>query len=385
MTNGKLISKLVALFFVIIIVTDFYYKYMRYYYSEFVKLTSVKLLIGLILATLIVVAKKIDKKNYMLLGLLFICSAISLLVQEKSTINDNIYLFSQYAFGVIAMLFFFKNHKELEAIYFKKIILGLVLLNFVFILLGFLFNIHVFETYYGERFGYNGIFKSTAIASYFYMVALIYYLISIQKTNLTYLLISVIIVSSVFVGSKTLIAFIGITGIVILGRFVALKQKLVGRSIFYVLYTLIISILGFYSLKLYITLNSTLKNVLLKDGILSTIFSYRDVHLNEALTNIEEHFGALNYLFGGASLVQRLPELAIVDLFISFGFIGLIAYILFVKYNFPKINNNLAISLFLIIGVMIVLRGNFLYYPSVIYIALAIFTVILKDTDKKLI
>jgi hypothetical protein len=342
-------------------------------------LTLIKVFIGAFLATFIALSKQTDKKSYMFLGLLFVSCVISLLSQDNSMVNHNIYHFSKYAFGVIAMLFFFKEYERLQTIYLKKIILGLVLLNFVFILLGFFFNIHVFETYYGDRFGYNGIFKSTSTASYFYMLSLIYYLLYRRKNYLTYILLSIIVLSSLFVGSKTLIAFIVITSTIVLGRFIVSKQKLVGKNLFYVLYIFIISTLSIYGFKLYLTLNTTLNNVLTKDGMLSAFFSYRDVHFNKALANIKEHYGVLNYLFGGASLIERLPEMAFIDLFLSFGLIGTIVYILLIRHNFPKINSKLAIVLFLVIGTSIVLRGNFLYYPSVIYITLAIFTVILNE------
>ena len=386
MINEKLISKLAALFFVIIIITDFYYKYIFYNNSEVIKLTLIKVFIGAFLATFIALSKQTAKKSYVFLGLLFVSCVISLLIQDNSMVNHNIYHFSKYAFGILAMLFFFKEYERLQTIYLKKIILGLVLLNFVFILLGFFFNIHAFETYYGDRFGYNGIFKSTSTASYFYMLSLIYYLLYRHKNYLTYILLSIIVLSSLFVGSKTLIAFIVITSTIVLGRLIASKQKLVGKNLFYVLYIFIVSTLSIYGFKLYLTLNTTLNNVLTKDGMLSAFFSYRDVHFNEALTNIKEHYSVLNFLFGGASFIERLPEMAFIDLLLSFGLIGAIVYMLLLKHTFPKVNNKLAVILFVVIGVAIMLRGNFLYYPSVIYITLAIFTVIIKEiqTNTKL-
>lgn len=383
MINKKGISKFTALFFVIIIITDFYYKYLLYNSSETIKLLLVtKFLIGTFLVTIIIYFKQLDRKNYFYLSLLFICSIIGLLIQGGSTMYESIYLFSKYAFGIITMLFFFKCYERLNTSYIKKVVLALVLLNFACIVVGFIFSIHVFETYYGNRFGYNGIFKSTSTASYFYMFALVFYLLNKHKTIITYTLISIIVFSSFFVGSKTLIAFIGITAIITLGHFIALKQNLINKRLFYVLYALIIPILAWYVLKTYIVLNSTLSEVLTKDGMLSAIFSYRDILFIDSMQSVQEHFGFLNYIFGGGSHINNFPQMALADLFLSFGIIGMVVYLRLVIYNFPKINNKQATVAFLVIAMSIVLRGNFLYYPSDIYMALAIFAVTLQDIDK---
>ncbi|MGF1555751.1 MAG: hypothetical protein ACFCUF_06075 [Paucihalobacter sp.] len=233
------------------------------------------------------------------------------------------------------------------------------------------------------RFGYNGIFKSTSEASYFYMFTFILYLNKKQSVKQHFLL-ALIIVSSLMVGSKTLYFYLFVSFIYMLVLFLTRRVNLKPAALFSIISGMFI-ISGFVIMKFILPLNYRLYALYQEDGFITLFFSLRDKLLLNAIEIIEQHYSLINYLFGGMAFVPKTTELGIVDLFITFGVIGIIIYFYFLKLNFPKLNNSNVKVLGTIILASIVLRGNFFYFPSVIFLSLAIFALILNQSKKKLI
>lgn len=375
-------SFFVAFFLALIFISDFHYKYLAYNKLDGIRLTLwVKIVTGgLLLFSFMFLSEHVVKKaNLNLIFGLIICSVIGLTTARYETnFQEALYITIQYFFGIGVMLFFLESTNEIDIKYPLKVILFVLWINLILIFLGYYFEIKLFKTYNGARFGYNGLFKSTSTASYFYMLSLILFESLKTKSNWRYVIIANIIVSSLFIGSKSLYVFIAFYGLLYLGNKIYEMQKYFSQKKFFLIFTLVVLFIGYILFIPLISLNSSLNKVLIDNGVISAIFSYRDLHLKNVIANIQEHYNLLNYFFGGLGLVDRPTEFALVDIFLTFGLLGTVIFGFFLINNFPKINDyNTRILIFGVIAI-IILRGNFFYFPSVIYISMVIFTIILK-------
>ncbi|MDA8874188.1 hypothetical protein N9H78_00775 [Winogradskyella sp.] len=384
MKNKKAYSILVAIFFLLVIITDFHYKYLLFYGVNQMKLTFIaKLIVGITLIAIMLLNTKPKREIIYLISFLGICCMISLWSLNSLGIDSSIYVMSQYFFGVVVMLFFLSDQILLNTNYLQKIVESIICINIICIILGYVFDIHVFQTYYGKRFGYSGIFKSTATASYFYMFCLGFLLVKKHKTKITYLFIVTTIVSAFLIGSKTLYAFVIFCLAIILIKKIGKRQNIIPIKAFYMFSTLLTIVICLITFIPLISLNEILRVVLEEDGIITAFFSYRDQHVMNAYANISEDYNNVNFLFGGLGYINRLTEIAIVDAFLTFGLIGTIIYVKLITINLPKITHNTTKLIMLVIAGLIFLRGNFFYYPSAMYISLAIFAITLNEINTK--
>ena len=384
MTSSRKTSILITVFFLLIIISDFHYKIISTYGIVGTKLTlPIKLLIGAFLSCYLILKKLLDNKKLIYLSLFGLVIFVRLISQNEWHFEREIYIIGQYVFGVIVFLFFFNSYHHLDFRALEKFLYLIVLLNFVCIILALIFDLQLFKTYF-SRFGYNGILKSTSTASYFYMFTVLYLLIKKDKNKQLNLLLLIALLSAFLVGSKTLYAFIAIVFIVYLLRYINQKQRYVNSTIFYLISAVILIVLGLYLFIPLISLNKTLHKVLINDGVVSVFFSYRNKHVVNAFFEVTTNYDLSNYLFGGLSKVTRLTEVAVVDVFLNFGAIGTVVFFVLFFKNMPHINNPILKTFLIVIFCLIMLRGNFFYFPSVIYLALAIFTLTLNhDRNQK--
>jgi len=384
MTSSRKTSILITVFFVLIIISDFHYKIISTYGIVGTKLTlPIKLLIGAFLSCYLILKKLLDNKKLIYLSLFGLVIFVRLISQNEWHFEREIYIIGQYVFGVIVFLFFSNSYHHLDFRALEKFLYLIVLLNFVCIILALIFDLQLFKTYF-SRFGYNGILKSTSTASYFYMFTVLYLLIKKDKNKQLNLLLLIALLSAFLVGSKTLYAFIAIVFIVYLLRYINQKQRYVNSTIFYLISAVILIVLGLYLFIPLISLNKTLHKVLINDGVVSVFFSYRNKHVVNAFFEVTTNYDLSNYLFGGLSKVTRLTEVAVVDVFLNFGAIGTVVFFVLFFKNMPHINNPILKTFLIVIFCLIMLRGNFFYFPSVIYLALAIFTLTLNhDRNQK--
>jgi len=79
----------------------------------------------------------------------------------------------------------------------------IMLINALIIFIGFLFDLHIFSSYpYGDRFGYNGLFVTSATSSYVYGFTLIYFLAKYRESVFANIPNLIIIASMFFLGTK---------------------------------------------------------------------------------------------------------------------------------------------------------------------------------------
>lgn len=381
---NKTISILVAAFFLIILITDFHFKVVLYHGLDSVKYTKLtKLIIGGVLAYLIL--KEVRLKQNIIIALLILLSSfiLSTIFCDYERIVHHIYVFGQYFFGLLVLTFFSQTRHLIDMKYFKLIVEYVIWINLLLIIVGYLFDIRVFDTYRGTRYGYNGIFKSTATASYFYIFYLSYLLLKRHKSKREILLIIITTISSFFIGSKTVYIFVSlIFFLYIINQILRHKNPKQKSKYIYIYAALIAFILPFIILVI-ISMNSVLNDVYVREGFVTAFFSYRDVLFFNALDEVNHSFGFLNYLFGGVSYISKLTELALIDLLLTFGAIGTLVYIYIFYQLIPRVTKKLAQVIFLCILGVILFRGNFLYFSSVMYISLAIFTLMIEEINNK--
>jgi hypothetical protein len=211
------------------------------------------------------------------------------------------------------------------------------------------------------------------------MFAFIFYLIN-KQTIKKYIMLTLITVSSLMVGSKTLYFFL--LASLIYYVFVVLKQRFrINKPYLFTVIFGVLLALVFFTVKFILPLNQSLYILYQDEGFITLFFSLRDKLALDAIDIVHNRFVLINYLFGGMAFVPKTTEIAILDLLLTFGVVGASIFLYFLRLNFPKWNKLNLKFLLTIILISVMLRGNFFYFPSVIYLSLAIFAMILTKSN----
>jgi hypothetical protein len=385
-TNNKnranFITWIVSVFLLLVVITDFNYKLGRFLnlntYRATLVLKAIMILtfLGLLIKKMLL--EKTIIKSFFFLAILLLLNFLanySLNLTEDAFYKVT-YLQIQFLFGLLVLIFFNQFYKSIKPEPVIYIISVLVVINFLLIVIGQLFDLTIFKTYV-TRFGFNGCFKNTSIASYFYMFVII--LFHSRKRKYAYTLLVVSIISALFVGSKSLYFFLYLYGIYVaytnIFKSFQKKKAKTYKAIFIVLATVL-----FFVLSLFVFMNNeTMSRVYSEYGFITAFFSYRDHLFMSAYEEIIVNWGGLNYLIGGMGIISKTVEIDTIDLLLNYGILGFFVYIyVFLKNIFSYMNRNL-LYIFIPIVASILLRGNFLYYPSVIYVSILIFVIINKN------
>ena len=116
-----------------------------------------------------------------------------------------------------------------------------------------------------------------------------------------------------------------------------------------------------------------------RDGLISSVMSHRDrLFLEETIPYIQEHWGSLNYLFGGVSDLSTKSQIEFIDIFYFFGIIGGFCYYYIFLKEFLVFKMNIYLVILLsVLFILVLLGGNFFSYPSIF-----IYLVILQECLK---
>ena len=220
---------------------------------------------------------------------------------------------TKYIFPLIAFAFYTQNNIDNNSMRrLTKAFEIIIVINSITILLGFLFDIQSFRTYFGHRFGYNGLLITSATSTYVYFIALFYFLIKYKERFIYSPLTLLTLLSGLLIGTKSL--YLGIA--LILGFYILKYLPIKTRNIS-VLILSALTLGGFYYL-FYQTY--TFKKILQEDGFLSMVFSYRlDLFTDDMLPYIKKEWGVINYIFGGIFDVKTRSQMAVFDSFYFFG------------------------------------------------------------------
>ena len=245
-----------------------------------------------------------------------------------------------------------KEDLALLAVLFEVIILIVVATTFA----GFLFSIVYFKSYF-LRFGYLGVLPKSITATYFYISALIYTYHFIDRSTWIKILFTLTLFGSLLVGTKSIYLFLFLFTI-----YLFIFNKWYQKKVFYGSVLFIAILFWVYGSTIILALRKvffTLENVYQKRGLLSAVSSYRNDIFFELSQKYQPTWEWYNYLIGGR--ISSLPtfEMTIIDLVVSFGFIGMAYYM----YNIHSLtsckppNHCCFIILFLL---FLYLRANFL-------------------------
>ncbi|TQD40764.1 hypothetical protein [Haloflavibacter putidus] len=287
--------------------------------------------------------------------------------------------FGRYFFFLSMMLFFHpliqsgKQEQEKVFGWWEK----LLWLNNTIILIGLLFGLEIFRSYGGERWGYNGLLMASANSTYFYIAALIYFLIRYKKDYFKKSLFWFTLIASICTGTKSV--YLGILLLGLIGLFhLNLRKKTKSVLLAGVV------LLGFISM--YILFTSKLfTRIVREDGWLSAILSYRDTKFTqETIPYVHENWHTIHYLIGGLSNPFIRPQMELIDLFLYFGVLGSALFLyIFAQFYFDLFLSNYQKLVLLILLLIPIITGNFFYNASVPIYLIVLKLAIINKTNSK--
>lgn len=288
-----------------------------------------------------------------------------LFLVNSFTLNA-IVTFGKYLFPIF-LFTYFSIHTSNEN-YTKKtlqVFKGVLVINSLLAILGFIFTIRFFETYDGSRFGYNGLLLTSATSTYVYFLGISFYLIQ-GKEILKKWDFWVVMLAALLVGTKSLYFSLCLLSFLLL--FLKVRKPLRYIIVFLgtILFASIYYVL-FYQVDLFIEIRET-------RGILGAVLSYRnELFLEDTLPDIKQNWSFVNYLFGGVSDIELRSEMSFIDIFYFFGSIGGVYYLYtyFKTYFSEKNILKTYWPYFIILAIIVAIAGNFFFYATIpIYLLL---------------
>lgn len=209
---------------------------------------------------------------------------------------------------------------------FKKV----VIVNTIFILLGALFSISFFRAYPDTplRYGYQGLFDLAGESLYLYCIAICIAYFDYLRSR-KYVTLFIFIAGGLLLGKKAIFLLLFLLFLVHLWNLKKIKwvvffffMALLSVLFIKPIYMAIIKIFPFWH------------SIYDEYGLVTSIFSTRDILFKQTLSYIAEEWSFLNYLFGGVDFFNIRSEFGFFDLFLTFGAVGILTYILFLKNYF---------------------------------------------------
>lgn len=349
-----------ALLFALLVLIDFFQGQWEFFNgkNEIIWLIGFK---GLTLLFLVLMTVKSDPKLLMVIGLLGISSLIG---YGKNMLDfEMIKMWIKYLspfiyfFGFKSLL---QHPKQLKIMQYA--ILGIIYLGVVSILMGYVFDLQSFRTYY-YRFGYKGLFKRSIDASYFIMFAGIFIYAIKDQLKQVWIPAALLLMSTFFIGTKLPLLFLGLAGIILLStyRIKSKKQLKIGVGIFV---GLAVGTFLFLN-KLVDETYQLFYDIYSEKGLWSSLTSFRSDLLVEAFQFYREEWTWRNYLFGGKNFEHALVEMSIPDLLIFFGFIGTLIYLFYYLHIYLQISQGVSRKLLLTVLFCSLLGGQFFFNQTV--------------------
>lgn len=351
-------------------------KVLKYYNFEFINISAVVKILFICISTYII----ITERNRKLIVFLIIILLIFFLGQfsyndwriDVDTLFSNSVYLGRFLF-VFFIIAIFDSYKQSFSHTTFKMLEMILILNSLLVIIGAIGGIDLFRTY-KFRFGYNGLFMTPTVISYFNAIGLIYFSRKILLEKKGYMPALIIICASLLAGTKGILFFLALTS-----AYFILLFKIHKRPLFYLgllIASLLILIFRFQFFSFLKAQYSTIYTVYVNDGFLSMITSYRNLNFNEVYKEvILNKWNGFNFLFGGTDFDAYRIEFDVLDLFLFFGIIGGGYYLWFYFSNIIKFRLLDSFSVFHITFLLLtgVLAGTFFNSgPIAIYIVLII-------------
>ena len=357
---------IVVFLLLIFFTTETYFKIVVFPIGESTWLLQVTKGVVLIGLSAYVLIKK--PNQLLLLGILLISFIIGQLSIVNSVSKEAVITFTKLIFPIVLLIFFNTYTQSVKQNDFSFLVFEYIMLfNSFLIGIGFLFQIKFLYTYEGTRFGYNGLFLSSATGSYVYCITLIYLLAKYKKAIFKRLPNLVIIASMFCLGTKVGYLFLAVFFVIYLFKYTSINKKLIGS---------LSLVVGVFVIYVFFFKFGIFNEIRQQDGLISSLMSYRDeLLINRTIPFILENWSFPNYLFGGVSDLSTKSQIDFIDILYFFGIIGgfLYYFIFFRTFWVFKADSDIAILL-LSLFIIVFLTGNFFGYPSI-----AIYLVILRE------
>ena len=238
----------------------------------------------------------------------------------ESISNGNIFCFIKYLYpfifiGVFSLI---KNNKEIIHIFFS-IIESVLVANAFFIFIGFIFSIDYFQSYpHSFRFGYSGILDRVFLVNF--SITIISRWIFIKKMDWRFYVMSL---GALLTGTKLILLFFTILAIYYL------YEKGKTKWLFFLSSILLIGLVFYREIIIFMTkLFPFWQPLLIKQEYITIIFSRRNLNFSRIIEYLEVEGTNKNLLIGGIEFPKYLVEMDFVDLFLFFGLIGGVIYII---------------------------------------------------------
>jgi hypothetical protein len=310
-------------------------------------------------------------------------------IQQPLNLVLNIeYLLKYLYFPIIILLF---SSLKYNIDYLKKIIFIFEIvffINTISILIGFCFDVSVFQTYGIGRVGYMGIFSRSGQTSFYFIMFILFYygLIINDKTKLNIIKFIFFAIVSTFVGTKRIYLFLILLSL----HYFFFQQGYKKWSTYKIL--MLTSLIGVYFKKQLIEISNEFfyifEKIYNENGFFSSLTSFR----NELFYNTFNEFviiswSYLNFIFGGPSFQNYIfiTGMDFFDLYLFFGFIGSIIYYKLYKALIDfKIQGSFFFFFFFVLAIISFFSSAFIYDP---YVNLLFFTLIsyYSNQSKKIV
>lgn len=278
---------------------------------------------------------KIINKAYLNALILFSVSYVAIkfpaiIDQEVEDINFNGYYFLSSIVPIIFLIFYNNNRITLE----RQInsFLFFIGLSCLFVFIGYIFSFDFLRSYFrGQRFGYSGFLLYHHESGYIYFIALIlaYKKLKEKKTYFTLIVFSLILASSILIGTKKTMFLIIISLIYFLvDNLNNLKKGL------YFLFSFTFVSLIFYKtiIKIFNNYFQLFNNIYKDEGFWAMFLSHRNnLLVDNLIPYAQSNLRLINIIFGWPLFRDYRCELELFDLFLFFGLTGIASYILIFK------------------------------------------------------
>lgn len=277
----------------------------------------------------------LKEKNYKpfhklgFLALLFILGQGTLMIKEYdfmlSCLPGAVRDLSLYCFPIV-FISFLNTINEAKTIDRLALLFEvLIVLVVVSTLLGFMFSINFLSTYNQYRFGYLGLLPKSITATYFYISALVYTNYNISNNLKMKVLFGTTLLASLLVGTKGIYLFIPM----LLSYNVIKHKYYLNRKFYFIVVPVVVALVCFQRL-IFAFLQEKfviIYSLYQQEGFLTSFMSLRDKIFFTNVEKYKHYWEWYNILIGGRISAFTLFEMSIVDLFVFFGFIGMIYYL----------------------------------------------------------
>lgn len=359
-------SHFLGILFLLFVLSDFISKAGAFYYNSLIHTSQITKGLFQLFAVGFIVKNNHFKDRFLYVGigllLSFHCLGLLFLDSEFSFLNNlksNVHIINWYLF-VFLLILAFRSYERTVKLDFSKTIyflrlcfVGYFYANLIAAITGFLIDFELFSSYpYSDRFGFNGLMRNVTHASYIVIIYIIYfyyqYKQSATKRNLFHLLSALCFVF--LLATKATILFL----LLFFAFIVYKKNKLFFAGLLLIMGITPFILKDFLLNQLLPKYFAPLAEVYENQGMLPMLTSLRSEQFTELfLPYVSENWGFANYLFGGFDNSLRKIEFELVDLWLTFGLLGILLYLfIFFKYAFPIVwikKHSLVLLLFFIV------------------------------------